>query len=115
MWLRWLQTPDQRFPGDLAIPAVGDLFNRRGKWVTSYVWMGLRNPLMGLAAWLGKPTSCYAPDGVIGLWERTDAYGWIWKYTLPIGNVRIVFGYDVYALLDGSFRAAPIFTVKGNT
>jgi hypothetical protein len=112
MWLRWLQTPDQRFPGDLAILEVGNLFARRGKWVTAWVWMGLRNPLMGLAAWLGKPTSNYAPEGVIGLWERTDKFGRIWLYTLAIGSVHLITGYTVYALLDGSFRAAPVFTLK---
>ena len=111
-WLRWLQTPDQRFPGDLAIPEVGSLFERRGKWVTAWVWMGLRNPLMGLAAWLGKPTSDYAPEGVIGLWKRTDKFGYAWKYTLSIGPVHIIMGYNVYALLDGSYRTAPVFALK---
>jgi hypothetical protein len=75
--------------------------------------MGIyRAHLMGLAAWLGKPTSNYAPEGVIGLWERTDKFGRIWLYTLAIGSVHLITGYTVYAMLDGSFRAAPVFTLK---
>ena len=111
-WLSWFQTPDQRFPGDLAIPEVGDLFNRRGKWVTAYVWCGLRNRIMGLAVWLGGRTSDYAPEDVPGLWKRTDQYGHVWKYTLSFGKLHIITGHNVYKMLDDSFRYAPVLTVK---
>lgn len=111
-WLSWFQTPDQRFPGDLAIPEVKATFDRWGKWVTSYVWMGFRNPLMGLAAWMGRETSAYVPYDVAGLWQRQDQFGHIWRYTLLLGSVRLCMGYNVYALLDGRFWAAPVFTAK---
>lgn len=111
-YLRWFQTPDQRFPGDLNIPEIRAMQESKGKYYTSYIWMAFRNPLMGLASWLGKQTSDYAPEGVIGMWKRTDEFGTIWKYTLKLGRLHIITGYNVYALLDGTFRAAPVFTAK---
>jgi hypothetical protein len=63
---------------------------------------------MGLACWLGKPTTDYVPMTNDGLWERGD----IWVYTKRFGSVRFVTGYEVYRRLDGSFQAAPIITLK---
>lgn len=111
-WLSWLRTPDQRLPGDTGIPEVRDMLDRYGKWVTAWWWAGMRNALMGLSCWLGKQTSDYLPEEVDGYWERRDQYGHIWKYVLPLGPVKIITGYSVYALLDDRFWAAPVLTVK---
>ena len=67
---------------------------------------------MGMAVWFGKQTSDYIPEGVPGLWERNDQYGHVFKYTLVVGSWHWIFGYNVYAMLDGTFRSAPVFTVK---
>jgi hypothetical protein len=111
-WLSWFQTPDNRLPGDLAIPEVMSVFQKYGKWVTSWYWMGLRNQVMGLAVWMGEQTSDYAPENVEGLWERTDIYGTVWKYTKTIGKIKFITGYKVYAMLDGTFRSAPTLGLK---
>lgn len=111
-WLSWFQTPDNRLPGDLAIPEVKKVFDKYGKNVCAWYWMGLRNQVMGLACWMGSKTSDYAPEGVEGLWERTDVYGTIWKYTKVIGKVKFITGYKVYKLIDGSFRSAPTLGLK---
>jgi hypothetical protein len=107
-WLAWLRTPDQRLPGDTGIPEIRDMVAKCGKLCTSFVWAGLRNPLMGLACWLGKPTIGYIPENVEGLWKRGD----VWIYRKSLGKLRIYAGYTAYRLLDGSFHAAPIFTLK---
>lgn len=113
-WLSWLRTPDQRLPCDTGIPECLELLNKHGKWVAAWNWAGWRNPLMGLACWLGARTSAYAPENIPGLWKRTDEYGTVWRYTFLVGNIKIITGHNVYALLDGTFRSAPVFTAKWN-
>jgi len=39
-WLSWLSTPDERLPGGLYEPAHKALFERYGKWVASWYWLG---------------------------------------------------------------------------
>jgi hypothetical protein len=111
-WLSWFETPDEQFPGDLRIDQMRTIFDRYGKWVCSWFWGGVRNRLMGFAVWAGSETSDYAPEDVPGLWERTDSFGKIWKYTLSLGKFHFITGYSVYKMLDGRFRAAPVFTFK---
>lgn len=105
--LRWFQTPDERFPGGLYEPTVQGWLDSYGKWVCSYLWAGTRNQMMGLAASLGKPATDYIPEGN-GYWERDD----IWRYSLSLGPVRIVAGWQVYRRLGDSFLAVPVFTLK---
>jgi len=107
-WLSWFSTPDIRLPGDTCEEAVKSMYMRRGQWVTSWYWLGVRNCLMGLAVWAGKPTSGYIPELPNGFWRRGD----IWRYALPLGPLKLVVGYQVYRVLDGSFQAAPVFTIK---
>ena len=107
--LRWFQTPDERFPGGLYEPTVQGWLDSYGKYFCSYMWAGTRNQLMGLAAALGKPATDYIPEGN-GFWERDD----IWRYSLPIGPIRIVAGWQVYRRLDMTFLAVPVLTLKRN-
>jgi len=111
-WLSWLQTPDQRLPCDTGIPECKAMLDKYGKYFTAWVWMGLRNQFMGLAVWMGQRTIDYAPEDVEGLWTRTDSFGSIWRYTKTVGRIKLVAGYNVYAMLDGTFMAAPVLTVK---
>jgi len=111
-WLAWLRTPDQRLPCDTGIAECKQMLDEHGKWFTAFVWAGIRNPLMGLACWFGSRTSDYIPEGVPGLWSRQDSFGYVWKYSLSLGPVWIITGHNVYRLIDGSFRSAPVFTVK---
>ena len=110
--LAWFRTPDQRLPCDTGIPECKAMLDKYGKWVTAWVWAGQRNALMGLAVWLGHQTTDYAPEDVEGLWTRTDEFGMVWRYTKTMGSIKLVTGYNVYAMLDGTFRSAPVFTVK---
>lgn len=107
-WLAWFRTPDQRLPGDTSIKEVSDVLQTYGKWVCAWYWAGTRNAFMGLACWMGKPTDGYIPEDVEGLWERGD----VWIYRKTLWGVRLYAGYTAYALLDGTFRAAPILTIK---
>lgn len=106
-WLSWFSTPDERLPGGLYEPTVAGLHDRWGKWVTSWYWLGLRNCLFGLALRLGRPATDYIPDLPLGFWQRDD----IWRYSVKFGPLKFLTGYKVYKLLDGSFRAAPCFSL----
>ncbi len=106
-WLRWFQTPDERFPCAMYEPAMLSMLDTRGKLFASYWWAGWRNQLMGMAAAFGKPATDFIPESA-GYWERDD----IWRYSLPVGPIRIVVGWQVTKLLDGSFLAVPVATLK---
>lgn len=106
-WLSWFSTPDARLPGGMYEPAVAAMHVRWGKWITAWNWLGIRNALFGLSLSLGKPATGYIPDLPLGLWKRDD----IWRYSARLGPVKFLCGYKVYKVLDGSFRAAPCFTV----
>lgn len=106
-WLSWFSTPDERLPGGLYEPAVHNLYYAHGKFITAWYWLGIRNCLMGMSKYFGKPTTDYAPEDS-GFWSRGD----VWRYTLALGPIRVILGYQVYRLLDGSFWAYPCFTAK---
>jgi hypothetical protein len=105
--ISWFSTPDERLPGGLYEPTVRIIFDKYGKWFTSWYWLGIRNQAMTLAIKLGKPTTDYIPE-TLGYWERDD----IWRYAAQFGSIKFVVGYQVYRCLDGSFQAAPVFTLK---
>ena len=111
-WLSWFRTPDQRLPCDTGIPDCKATLDKYGKYYMSWVWAGSRNTLMGLACFLGSKTSGYIPEDVEGYWERSDEYGTIWVYRKTLGKIRFYTGYTAYALLDGTFQAAPRLTLK---
>ena len=107
-WLSWFQTPDERLPGDTCEAAVKDMFLKRGKWITSWYWLGVRNIAMGLAVAMGHETTDYVPEQPLGFWKR----GKTWRYAAMLGKVRFVVGYQVYKTASGRFLAAPVFTLK---
>ena len=107
-WLSWFSTPDERCPGNAWEPTIDAMLKKYGKSVTTYYNLGLRNQLMGLAAALGKPTSDYIPEVPVGFWCRDD----VWRYSLALGPVKFVFGWQVYKRLSGSFLAVPVCTLK---
>lgn len=111
-WLSWFSTPDERLPGAMYEPTVAAMHAKWGKWVTSWYWLGFRNCLMGLAVQLGKTTTDYIPEEPLGFWERGD----VWRYskvlTLWKLPLKFVIGWQVYKTLNGTFQAAPVFTLK---
>jgi hypothetical protein len=110
--LKWFQTPDERFPGGLYEPAIQGLYDTYGKYVCSYVWAGLRNQMMGLAAWLGKETTDYLPEFPLGFYEQDG--GNVWRYSTHIGLIRFVCGWQVYRKADMTFLAVPVCTIKSS-
>ena len=108
--LRWFQTPDERFPGGLYESTVQGWLDNHGKLYCSYMWAGLRNQAMGLAQALGHPTTDYIPEEPLGFWERDD----IWRYSAKLGPIKFVCGWQVTKLLDSSFLAVPVFTIKSS-
>ena len=125
-WANWaLGTPDIRLPGDTCEEAVKVMYLEKGRFRTTLYWLGVRNCLMNLAVNCGHGTTDYIPEykltDVSGFWERTDTKGYTWRFAKYLGtiqwqgkSIRIVFvcGHQVYKVLDGSFRAAPVCTLK---
>lgn len=107
-WLSWFSTPDERLPGAMYEPTVAAKYAKWGKWYTSWYWLGIRNCLMTMAIRCGKPTTDYIPEQPLGFWQRGD----IWRYAVALGPLKFVTGWQVYKTLDGSFQAAPVFTIK---
>ena len=108
--LRWFQTPDERFPGGLYEPTVQKWLDARGKYYCSYMWAGLRNQMMGLAAAFGQPTSDYFPEEPLGMYRC----GTLWRYARKFGSVKFVCGWQVTKLSNGSFLAVPVCTLKSS-
>lgn len=111
-WLSWFETPDQRLPCDTGISECKAYLDKYGKRRTAWMWMGLRNQFMGLACDMGLDTDGYIPEDIEGYWERNDKFGHVWCYRKTIGKYKWYVGYTSYAMLDGTFRAAPRITVK---
>jgi hypothetical protein len=108
--LRWFQTPDERFPGGLYEPTVQKWLDTKGKRYCSYMWAGMRNQMMGLAAALGRPATDYIPESPMGMWKRDD----IWRYSRMLGSFRFVCGWQVTKLASGSFLAVPVCSLKSS-
>lgn len=104
-WLYWLSTPDERLPGGLYEPAHKAVFDKWGKVVASWYWLGVRNRMMGLGHSLGIPATEYIPDKR-GMYRNGD----IWQYSAQIGFIRVALGYKVYKMSDG-FWAVPTCSV----
>lgn len=102
-----LETPDEHFPGG-SEPTLIWIYNHFGRYAASWYWAGTRNCLMTLAVRWGRPSSDYLDEEPNGWLERGD----IWRWSVALGPLKFVMGYQVYRMLDGSFRAAPIVTLK---
>lgn len=108
-WLYWLSTPDERLPGGLYEPAHKAVFDRWGKWIASWYWLGIRNRMMGLGHSLGIPATEYIPD-VRGFYRN----GAVWQWSVHIVFIRIALGYKVYKMADG-FWAVPTCSIMGRS
>ncbi|MDE1998020.1 MAG: hypothetical protein KGI52_03720 [Burkholderiales bacterium] len=87
-WLRWFQTPDERWPGGLYEDEVLAVLTRYGRYVCCIYWY-TRNSMHGLLpvfarAWQhtqpDPPVDPPSPDYV--QWQRggwRGGYGWRWK------------------------------------
>lgn len=105
-WLSWLRTPDERLPGGLYESEHLALYEKYGKWVASWYWLGVRNRMIGMSVAFGHQTTDYSPD-TLGWWERGD----VWRYSFKVGVIKVLMGYKIYKLLDGRFWAASSFSV----
>lgn len=109
-WARWLDTPDQMLPGDLTLPTVQAIYQRFGRFMCSWYWLGWRNQAQGLAAVFGMPVAMpwspvpgYYEDRSTGLW-------WLRK---PIfgGRLQLKAGWRTYRDGRGGWAAVPCLTI----
>ncbi|MDE2000772.1 MAG: hypothetical protein KGI52_17805, partial [Burkholderiales bacterium] len=87
-WLRWFETPDERWPGGLYEPAVRDVLTQYGRYVCCLYWY-TRNSMHGLLPVFAmvrmetKPTAHDAPStDNYYQWQAfglRGGYGWRWK------------------------------------
>jgi hypothetical protein len=112
IWASWLQTPDQDLPGDLSLPAVADIYARRGWFICSWYWLSIRNPAQGLAWrfgvdvqdpwWTLEPGYFVDPAGSGLWWSRKAIFG---------GALQLKSGWRPYPNPSGGFRLVPCLTV----
>lgn len=113
-WLRWLQTNDERLPGGLHEPTVLRVFERYGRLVCSWYWIGLRNRAHGLRRAFGLPSTEAMANirfpMVNGRANGTRPDG-TWFWSRDFWRLRAVAGHRIYMLPTG-YLAVPTFTVK---
>ena len=107
-WCTWFGVPDDLPPGNMYVPEVLAMLHSRGPLWTSYVFYGWRNQMMNLACAFGIPANGYIPDVPATFWSC----GNVWRLALPLGPIKLIMGHQVYRNMDGTFVAAPVFTVK---
>jgi hypothetical protein len=109
-FLRWYQTPDERFPGGLYEHDVKAWLDKYGKYVCFYLWAGTRNMGFGLAGYWGKPATAWTPEQQ-GFWERKEDDLWYYCKRFKFKNIQFKTGWDVWGMADGTFKAFPCFTI----
>lgn len=114
-WLRWLQTSDERLPGGLYEPTVAGWLETRGRFWCSFMWIWWRNRAHGMRKLVDRPSTEAAWHEKFPIVDgrasgvRTDG---TWYWSRDIGPLRVVAGYRIYALLDGTYSAVPTATIK---
>lgn len=115
--LSYFSTPDERLPGGLYEDTVLSMYNKltlkfnekTARLITSWYWLGARNPLMGMANSLGKTVSGFILDGPKMFYKAEG----VWRLRVPlIPPFVFLTGYEIYFKLDKVHTAAPIFTIK---
>lgn len=113
-WLRWLQTNDERLPGGLHEPTVLRVFERFGRVLCSWYWIGWRNRAHGLRRGFGLPSTEAMANirfpVVNGKASGTRPDG-TWYWSRDFWGLRAVAGHRIYMLPTG-FLAVPTFTIK---
>ena len=116
-WLLWLQTNDERLPGGLHEPTVLRVYERFGRVICSWYWIGLRNRAHGLRRVFGRPSTeemanirFPIADGKAS-GTRPDG---TWYWSRDIWRLRVVAGHRIY-LLPSGYMAVPTFTIKRAT
>lgn len=120
-YLSWLDTPDERLPGDLTIKEVRSIFDKYGKSLCAWNWSFIRNRLFGLAHALRVDCNNYIPESY-GWYNRTDTIinqdasliydQYIWRLAVKLGPLKMVIGHQVYRHPENYFYSVPVFTIK---
>lgn len=108
---RWLGTMDDDLPGGTYEPTVAKMLEKRGKFLTSWYWIGWRNTAHGFRQIFSIPSdeisyTVNTPEG-----EGTRPDGTWWKIR-RMGPFIYQTGFRIYKYLDGSYWATPTATVK---
>lgn len=115
-WLIWLQTNDERLPGGLHEPTVKQKYDRYGKVICSWYWIGVRNRAHGLRRLLSLP-STEEMGGIRFPRVNGKAYGvrpdGTWFWSRDFWGFRAVAGHRIY-FVDGKYMAVPTFTIKSD-
>lgn len=112
-WASWLDTPDQTLPGGLYEPAILDIYEGHGDFITSWVWLGFRNTGFGYAWKSGKPATNYFAL----LTEQQRIEQGLWQKERKIGFLKLLTGWSVYrdwysVSTNDGFWAIPRFSIR---
>lgn len=120
-----LCTIEERLPCGLNEPTAKRWLEKYGKWICSYLWIGIRNQMHGLFFKSGferqpvfeegkdyteqeRNNIIYGPNQHVGYWENGNAWRYVAKFSFGIWIV----GYQVYKLPDGKHYAVPMYSMK---
>lgn len=110
-WAAWFSTPDARLPGGLYEQTVLKMLNDKGRFLTSWYWLGFRNRAHGFAAMFSKPAT-EAQYLVPEMFGMCDYGGGLWKYRKALGPLILKAGYRIYKSVGGTFYASPCLTLQ---
>ena len=106
-WAWFLETPNERLPGGTYEPTVADILARRGPFLCSWYWLGIRNRMQGLAASFGLPTAMPWPPEP-GYYDN-GALWWL-RYPLLGSHYQFKAGWRTYGV-KGQWLAVPCCTI----
>lgn len=108
----WLETPDNRLPGDLKEPTVRKVYERFGFYLTSVYWLGWRNRAYGLSCRLGVRPEKHWPMSVKGnanVGDDNGERGWAWFRLGEAWEFYAVYGKSFGVRIRVGYKLKPFF------
>ena len=109
----WMETPDNRLPGDLNEPTVKAIYDRCGFYLTSVYWLGWRNKAYGLSSRLRFVADRSMPMSFTGnpnVSDDTAERGWCWYRIGPAREFYAVYGKHFGIRIRLGYKLQPYFT-----
>ena len=118
----WMETPDNRLPGDLNEPTVWAVYKRWGWYLCSVYWLGWRNKAYGLSARLRyrpEPPVRMSYSGNPNVSDDNGERGWCWfrmgkarEFYAVVGHkfgLRVRVGYKLQPFFQNSDWSNPLW------
>ena len=87
----WLETPDDLLsPYGLYEPTVYKIYNKCGKFIGDWYWLGIRNQAQGFLWKFGKPT----PKRFREMTEEEIIQYGVWEKRFTCGKIALIAGWE---------------------